>query len=158
MSFSLHPLTYFIVTGGSPAHQRDAATMLQTLTPGVMPQQKLWLGIRVGEELVGMVDCILHHPKHAEAFIGLLLVSEEHQGQGLGRSLHEALVRELSSRGITRILLGIVDFNKTTAEPFWLALGYSPTGNTSPYSHGSITSVSRQWSQYLPTSTETRRQ
>lgn len=67
---------------GGPADAQSAYTILPE---GKTYENKFAFGIYRGSEMVGCADLIRGYPGAATAYVGLLLVWEEHQGQGIGR-------------------------------------------------------------------------
>ncbi len=60
----------------------------------------------------------------------------------MGRALHDAYlgaVRQCSH--ISTLRLGIVATNAEVAEPFWRALGYTPSGEVKDFSQGDVVST-----------------
>lgn len=51
--------------------------------------------------------------------------------------------------GVGRLRLGIVATNAAVAEPFWRALGYTPTGETKPYRYDHLESTVALWERPL---------
>lgn len=106
----------------------DVRELLEDLPPGGLPEQKHVFGIYLGEQLVGCVDAIQGWPEPDVCFIGLLLLDEAHQHQGLGRRSFQALVEHVSTwNGIRRLALAVVETNRPAAR-FWRSLGFQETG------------------------------
>lgn len=129
----------------------DAAReVLSALPPGAEPDRKWGLGIWEGGLLVAFADVIVGWPEPATAHIGLLMTDGAREGQGLGRTLHTALVERLIDlRSVTMVRLSIVDANASVAEPFWKKIGYIATGDVTPYASGTVSSVARIWTRPL---------
>lgn len=135
------------VSGAGPT--ADAALeVLSALPPGVSTSQKVDLGLWDGESLVAFADVIVGWPSASVAHIGLLMTDGAHQGEGLGRRMHDAVVDWVGDVSDVEVLrLSIVDTNADAAEPFWAKLGYQPTGEASPYSSGCVESTARVWTR-----------
>ncbi|ALO66143.1 N-acetyltransferase [Arthrobacter alpinus] len=129
----------------------DAAReVLSTLPPGAGANQKWGLGVWEGDLLVAFADVIVGWPDPATAHIGLLMTDGAREGQGLGRTLHTALVEGLIDlRTVTVMRLSIVDTNASVAEPFWKKIGYIATGDVVPYAFGTVSSIARIWTRPL---------
>lgn len=125
----------------------DAAReVLAALPPGVERSQKWGRGLWEGNLLVAFADVIVGWPDPSTAHIGLLLTDGAREGQGLGRTLHTAVVEELLElRTVETLRLAIVDTNAAVAEPFWMKMGYSATGEAVPYESGAVSSTARVW-------------
>ncbi|WP_237193885.1 GNAT family N-acetyltransferase [Rothia nasimurium] len=64
------------------------------------------------------------------------------RGRGVGRALHDTYlgaVRQCSN--ISTLRLGIVATNAEVAEPFWRAIGYTPSGEVKDFSQGDVVST-----------------
>ena len=135
------------ISGHAPLPD-DAATILAALPLGLAQDQKYDVGLFQGPTLVAMADILRNHPRKGCAHIGLLIVRQDHQGHGLGRMMHHAiraLVHDWTE--VTTLRLGIVETNAEGAVGFWKALGYEPTGESSPYENGSVSSRVTLWEQ-----------
>jgi RimJ/RimL family protein N-acetyltransferase len=132
--------TYAQLVTGVPPGRADAQSMYTVLPEGKSYEDKFVFGIYRGSEMVGCAEMIRGYPDATTAFCGLLLVSEKHRRQGIGRRafrLLEEFVRDW--RTCSRIRLGIVRANDGVI-PFWKRLGFEPTGETRPYRYGSVIS------------------
>lgn len=64
--------------------------------------------------------------------------------------MHDAVVGWVGGISEVEVLrLSIVDTNADVAEPFWMKLGYQPTGESSPYISGLVESTARVWVRRL---------
>lgn len=133
------------VSGAGPT--ADAALEVSSaLPPGVSTSQKVDLGLWDGESLVAFADVIVGWPSAAVAHIGLLMTDGARQGEGLGRRMHDAVIDWARGASEVEVLrLSIVDANADVAEPFWVKLGYQPTGEASRYVSGRVESTARVW-------------
>lgn len=133
---------------GRPPTADDARALLAAAPTG-WEDTKVVLGAFVGDTLVAVVDLLLGFPAAATAHIGLLQVHAHHQGQGLGRSTHNALLDWVRGHWPeTKILRSaIVATNATNADPFWSAMGYVPTGSPLPYDAGAQQSTVQIWTR-----------
>jgi GNAT superfamily N-acetyltransferase len=80
------------------------------------------------------------------AHIGLLQVHGRHQGAGIGRQVHDLLlawVREWPE--ITTLRAAVVETNRSQATPYWVAMGYAPSGQPRAYQAGAVTSTVTIW-------------
>lgn len=127
---------------GVPAGPADAQSTYTILPEGKSYEDKFVFGIFPGSEMVGCVDLIRGYPTPNTAYLGLLLVSEKRQRQGIGRVAYH-LVEEVIRAwgGCDRIRLAVVRTNEQVT-PFWQRLGFKPTGEIKPYRYGSIISES----------------
>jgi RimJ/RimL family protein N-acetyltransferase len=83
-----------------------------------------------GAELIGVLDFRLHWPRDGTAYIGLLLVAEPLQRQGIGAQAWSLLKPWLAaSAGIRTVRVGVEQFN-VAALKFWEAQGFTLTGES----------------------------
>lgn len=135
---------------GVPPGQADAQSTYTALPEGKTYEDKFVFGIYLGSEMVGCADLIRSHPNPATALLGLLLVSEARQRQGVGRgaySLIEEFVRTWKT--CDRIRIGVVRTNEGVI-PFWSKLGFEPTGEVNPYRYEAVSSETVVLERRLP--------
>ena len=131
---------------GGPVGADAAGEVLAALPPGVERVQKWGRGVWDGDLLVAFADVIVGWPDPSTAHIGLVMTDGAREGQGLGRTLHTAVVQELLElRTVETLRLSIVDTNAAVAEPFWIKMGYSATGEAVPYESAAVSSTARIW-------------
>jgi GNAT superfamily N-acetyltransferase len=133
---------YFERVIGGPPGPAEAQSDYTTLPEGKGYEDKFVYGIFRNNDMVGCADVMRGYPAGDIAFIGLLLIAEAHQGQGIGRAAYkqiEALCR--SWPGIRRMGLAVVETNAMVI-PFWEKLGYLRMGETRPYRYGPVVSTS----------------
>lgn len=102
------PTYAHLVTGVTPG-PADAQSTYSMLSEGKSYEDKFVFGIYSGSEMVGCVDLIRGYPDPSIAWLGLLLVSEEHQGEGIG-TMAARLVEDFVQGwgGCDRIRLAVV--------------------------------------------------
>ena len=125
---------------GAPPGRADAQSMFTILPDGKTYEDKYVFGIYLGSQMVGCADLIKAYPRPDTVLLGLLLIAEPFQGQGIGSAAYRAI--EDVIRGwntCAQIRLGVV---RTNAEvlPFWTQLGFIETGESKPYRYGPIVS------------------
>lgn len=121
------------IAGRLPA-PGDAANVLAGRPETLEPADKFGFGLWRHTDLIAFADVLRGYPTGDVAYIGLLVVSPDHQRIGTGRALHAALLNRVRAwRGIRRMRLSIVGTNAAAVNPFWAALGYAPTGETKPH-------------------------
>ncbi len=135
------PVYAQLVTGVTPG-PADAQSMYTILPEGKSYEDKFVFGVyRVGE-MVGCADLVRGYPDPATVYLGLLLISQRYQRQGIGRRAFELL--EEFARGwgtCDRIRLAVIRTNEVVI-PFWRRLGFEATGEVRPYRYGSVASES----------------
>ena len=125
---------------GAPPGAAHAQSTFTALPAGKTYADKFLFGIFAGNEMVGCIDLIRGYPTANAATLGLLLVAEQHQGMGIGRRAYALLERFASRWGNCDVIrLGVVMTNAEVLG-FWRKLGFSETGETKPYNHGSVCS------------------
>lgn len=134
----------------------DAATNLFTaLPPHCTQAQKHVLVIRHDEQAIGVIDLIQGYPDDDCSFIGLFLLREDNQAQGLGRLGYQA-VEDYAREYLVaaRLRLAVVDSNP--AQEFWEKMGFRATGEIKPHHGNRIQSTKRvmekrlSWRRSLP--------
>jgi RimJ/RimL family protein N-acetyltransferase len=117
---------YFEQLEGAPASP-DAARQLLADAEADPERQVLLLEPRAGGPPLGVLDLYLHHPEPGVAHVGLLLLREAVQGQGLGREVVEELSRALAAAGFTALRASVAD-ETPGARAFWERIGAAPVG------------------------------
>ena len=83
---------------------------------------------QAGATLVGLVDFRLHWPSQQTAYVGMMLVAEPRQRQGIGRKAWRLLQQWLrKSTEITTVRLGVEQFNPAALQ-FFQQVGFTLTG------------------------------
>jgi RimJ/RimL family protein N-acetyltransferase len=117
---------YFERTEGA-APGRDAAALLLDEAEAD-PMRRLYLfSLRRGGVPAALLDLWLDQPEPGTAHVGLLLVREALQGQGLGGEAVAALEAALGAAGCQALRLSVTDENRQ-AEGFWERLGFAAVG------------------------------
>jgi RimJ/RimL family protein N-acetyltransferase len=82
-----------------------------------------------GQQMIGAVDMRRHYPAEQDVTVGLLIVAEPYQRQGIGRAAWALLEGWLAQQpGLSVAHLAIEQFN-LPALHFFTALGYELTGH-----------------------------
>lgn len=134
---------YFQTISGHDAEPDTARENLTNFPPGFNENQAVCLGAFINSELRGVIIGLPRFPTAKTAHIALLLVDLNAGRKGIGSALHDAFVHEVLDVNrvtVTTLRLAIVETNLKFAEPFWLKMGYSRTGETKPYKEGSVES------------------
>ncbi len=91
--------------------------------------EKKFLVVYGAEKPIGVIELHLNHPNESTAYIGLLLLIEEIQSQGMGRMIYEKLESICKEKfNINKIALGVSDDNDVSV--FWQKMGFSFNGFT----------------------------
>jgi len=117
---------YFARTDGEAAGGDAAAHLLDEAEAD--PLRRLYLfSLRRSGAPAALLDLWLDQPEPGTAHLGLLLVREALQGQGLGREAVAALEAALAETGCRALRLSVTDENREV-EGFWARLGYASVG------------------------------
>jgi ribosomal protein S18 acetylase RimI-like enzyme len=127
---------YFVLERGHPAPPGEAQQMIHEHPPGLTPADKDILLAFDDDVPVGCVDIAFGWPKPDTAVIGLLLVAEDHQQRGVGRSLYALVEASLRPRFRT-VRIGVLAKN-AGALAFWNAVGFVATGERKPHQRGNV--------------------
>ncbi|MDA3847374.1 MAG: GNAT family N-acetyltransferase [Vallitaleaceae bacterium] len=120
---------FFILTEGIIPINSDE--LYYDLPPGNVMEDKLLYGVLQDELLVGVVDIVKNYPEKGEWIIGLLLLHPKVRGMGLGKSVHNILIRIARDGGAKKLRVGVVEQN-TSGYQFWAKLGYKKMKLTEP--------------------------
>lgn len=91
--------------------------------------EKFFCLLREDAQPVGVVDMLKDYPEAGIAYIGLFLLAETRQGQGVGRAAYARAEDFIASRlKASRIRLGVAETNDV--EGFWSKMGYRRNGRT----------------------------
>src|SRR3989339_1551097 len=73
---------------GLPARDNEAAELFDECPPNIKPDEKIIMGLMVGNDIKGVVDLAPGYPDQSTVFLGLLLISQELQGHQFGKKLY----------------------------------------------------------------------
>lgn len=91
---------------------------------------------QAGFEMVGLVDFRVHWPQESTAYVGMVMVAEPYQRQGIGSQAWQLLRPWLAeSAGVTTVCLGVEQFNPGALH-FFRSAGFALTGETDRISVG----------------------
>lgn len=131
---------YSQLVTGAPPGRADAQSTFTIVPPNKGYQDKFVFGIYAEGKCVGCVDLIRGYPASDTATLGLLLVAEPFQRQGVGSAAYTLVEDRIRAWGsCTRVRIGVVETNGQVI-PFWQQLGFQPTGEIKPYRYASVVS------------------
>ena len=81
--------------------------------------------------------------------LGLLLLKEKKQGQGLGKKAFQELLTYMSNWSEIHIIRISVVKNNDEVLTFWKKLGFNETGIRRPYENGTVVSEAIVMEKYL---------
>jgi ribosomal protein S18 acetylase RimI-like enzyme len=134
------PAYWLRITGTGPEPE-GARSTFAVLPPGKDYSAKYVMGVFLDGELVGIVDLIRGFPNQNTAMLGLLLIREKFQRNGIGRQAYfqiEAFVQRQWPE-VNCVRIGVIATNEP-AFPFWRHLGFKETGERSPYQENEVVS------------------
>ena len=115
-------------TGQALRNLHDAAAVEGRTMLGIA-QRLDRLDVQAGAALIGVVDFRLHWPSERMAYLGMIMVAEPLQRQGIGRKAWRLLLQWLrKSTAITTVRLGVEQFNPAALQ-FFQHLGFTLTGD-----------------------------
>ena len=119
---------YFEITTGGPPGPAEAHTTFIGLPPGKSFEEKFLYGVHRDGRMIGCVDVIRGYPVREKAVIGLALIEESMQRQGIGRKTISLTEREIANwPEITTLRIGVLRGN-ADAMAFWRRMGFVETG------------------------------
>lgn len=130
---------YHMRVTGAPAGVDAAEELLRELPDGWTADDKFVYGIYLSGRMVGCVDILRGYPDGDCAFIGLLLVGETWQAEGVGRAAYEKSEAIMRTWGVGRIRLAVLETNGAVVR-YWKKMGFALTGERLPYSFGAVES------------------
>ena len=83
---------------------------------------------KAGAELIGLVDFRMDWPTPGVAYLGMIMVAEPYQQQGIGRKAWRLLMQWLRKNKIQKVRLGVEQFNPGALQ-FFQKLGFELTGD-----------------------------
>ena len=96
---------------------------LKITPPGIDISKKYYVGFFEKETLVAVMDLIDGYPDDKIAFIGFFMMNMDFQGNGLGSSIINEVLKYLKNNGFISIRLGI-DKNNPQSTHFWKKNGF----------------------------------
>jgi GNAT superfamily N-acetyltransferase len=111
-----------LVEGRSPSTE-DVDDFFFGKPAGKEAAYKSVFGFFVGRDMIGCADVIRSYPSDDSIWIGLMLLSEAHQGRGHGKAALALLVEMARERGYSMAQLAVVSTNRR-AYAFWQREGF----------------------------------
>lgn len=132
--------TYAQAVTGSSAGHADAQSIYTMLPEGKSYKDKFVFGVYQGESMVGCIDLIRGFPEPRTAHVGLLLIAEPYQAQGIGKAAYRLVESEVRAWSTCHtVRLGVVRTNIAVL-PFWEGQGFVQTGEVKPYRYRTVAS------------------
>jgi ribosomal protein S18 acetylase RimI-like enzyme len=127
---------YAMVVDGEGVSPTAAKELFQSAPPGRSLNDKFLYGLmdRKGN-MAGLLEGMRDYPDESTWWIGLLMLSPQVRGHGLGRKVIEGFSKYVGSEQGTSIMLGVVEENQV-AYRFWQHLGFQVVRQTEPRPFG----------------------
>ncbi len=130
---------FALLTDGQPPSPTAAREEFDALPDGKKIQDKYIFGLFDPQnDLIGMIESIRHYLDNQTWWLGLMMLSPEQRGQGLGTELYQAFENWVSAQGIKQVSLGVVEANELGLQ-FWRSLGFEVVRKTEPQQLGNKT-------------------
>jgi GNAT superfamily N-acetyltransferase len=104
-------------------NQQDVEDFFVGLRPGKDLTEKSTFGFFIESEMVGCAETMRGYPAPDSVWIGLLLITQPHQGKGLGKKALALLIETMSGWGYLQVQLGVVATN-LAGYSFWSKNGF----------------------------------
>lgn len=111
--------------------QESIADDMRALPPGKHEDDKYYVGYFHSNELIAIMDLIFSYPNKNTAWIGLFMMNQKYQGEGIGSKIIEECAVYLKHLGFESIQLAFAKGNPQS-EAFWRKNGFNRTGKESP--------------------------
>lgn len=105
------------------ANIEETKTIFTDLPPNTTFSQKFVLGFYNNQKLLAFCDLILNYPNTQSAMIGLLMVDQNFQGQGIGKNIVKKILEVLKLKSIKFCEIGVID-NNIEGLAFWQKMGF----------------------------------
>ena len=127
---------FALLTDGQPPLPTAAREEFDAVPEGKTTQDKYIFGLFDPDDiLVGMIESIRYYPDNETWWLGLMMLAPEQRGQGLGSEFYRAFERWVSSQGVPRISLSVVEANESGLQ-FWKKMGFEVIRKTPPRQFG----------------------
>ncbi|NJO43389.1 MAG: GNAT family N-acetyltransferase [Cyanobacteria bacterium RU_5_0] len=127
---------FAILTDGQPPSPTAARDEFDAVPDGKTTQDKYIFGLFDSQnDLIGMIESIRHYPDNQTWWIGLMMLSPEQRGQGLGSEFYQAFEDWVSVQAVKQVSLSVVEANKPGLH-FWKGLGFEIVRKTEPRQFG----------------------
>ena len=115
--------SYFLLQEGEFPTPETLRNILEEVPEGWSEKDKAVFKIVGDERVVGLVDILKNYPDNETWMIGLLLVTPEYRGCGVGGRVHEEIKSMAVNNKIKKLRIGVLEEN-FRGRQFWRGLGY----------------------------------
>lgn len=130
---------FALLTDGQPPSSTAARDEFDAVPDGKTTEDKYILGLfDPKNELIGMIESMRHYPDNQTWWLGLVMLSPEQRGQGLGSEFYQAFENWVSAQGVKQVSLSVVEANELSLQ-FWKSLEFKVIRKTEPRQFGNKT-------------------
>lgn len=130
---------FALLIDGQPPSPTAARDEFDAMPDGKTTEDKYILGLfNPQDALVGMIESLRHYPDNQTWWIGLMMLSPEQRGQGLGSEFYQAFENWVSVQGVKQVSLSVVKANELGLQ-FWKSLGFEFVRKTESRQFGNKT-------------------
>lgn len=127
---------FAFLTDGQPPSSMAAREEFDALPDGKTSKDKYILGLfNPQNHLIGMIESIRHYPDNQTWWLGLMMLSPEQRGQGLGSEFYQAFENWVLGQAVRQVFLSGVEANERGLQ-FWKSLGFEVIRKTKPRQFG----------------------
>ena len=114
---------YVLLETGRPPDSGTVDEFFDERPPNVGPSGAVHFGAFEAEQVVGILGMTFGYPEETDAYIGLLLLSEDARGRGLGSEILAAATNVARRHGAKRQFIAVLDENPK-GRAFWEREGF----------------------------------
>ncbi|WP_235529467.1 GNAT family N-acetyltransferase [Sphingomonas sp. Leaf242] len=124
-------IDYFMLQDGEPATLADAIDLFREVPEEKSSADQTIMGWRNENGLIAVGAILRDYPSDRVWYLGFMIVDSAVRGQGIGRSIHDAIEQWAVVRGAEEMRLAVLEANDA-AERFWRSLGYRELRRVGP--------------------------
>lgn len=127
------------LTDGHPPSPSAAREEFLAVPEGKSLQDKFMFGFfDVHNVLVGLIEAIRHYPDDRSWWVGLMMLTPQQRGKGLGSKFYKAFEGWVSAHKAQQVILSVIEENEQ-GFIFWKNIGFEVTRKTLPRQFGKKT-------------------
>ena len=109
---------YFSKISDNPLSISNVEEDIEAIPNGVQKNQKNYRLISFNDEILGVVDFLSNYPEKDTILIGLFIIKNDKQKQGLGTKIFRYLEKSFKNKKFLKIRIGVLVDNKIGLS-FW---------------------------------------
>ncbi|MEM9906834.1 MAG: GNAT family N-acetyltransferase [Cyanobacteria bacterium P01_D01_bin.44] len=130
---------FFVMTNGTPAAPTAAVEEFTDIPDSKMPEDIRVFGLTDSHDyLIGTLIGVQQYPDADTWWIGLMLLTPEYRGQGIGHDFYRAFEQWIAQQGYRFIALCAISPN-IAGRQFWQRMGFEERRKTAPRVYGTKT-------------------